>query len=61
VAWILEAFNRLSADPRGPGSEKLSSLERYRVRKGSYRVVYEIKDDERLVLVVKVAHGRNVY
>ncbi len=61
VARILDVFDRLAVDPRGPGSEKLSSLERYRMRKGRYRIVYEIRDDERLVLVVKVAHRRDVY
>ena len=61
VARILKWFNALAKDPRLQGCEKLSGLERYRVRQGMYRIVYEIHDDARMVLVVKVAHRREVY
>jgi len=40
---------------------KLSSQERYRVRQGVYRIIYEIQDLELIVLVVKVAHRSEVY
>ena len=33
----------------------------WRLRVGDYRVIYEIHDDELLVLVVKAAHRRDVY
>lgn len=51
----------LADEPRPPGSEKLSGQERYRIRQGEYRAVYAIDDGERIVLVVKVAHRRDVY
>ena len=51
----------LADDPRPHGSEKLSGQERYRIRQGQYRAVYAIDDDERTVVVVKVAHRRDVY
>ena len=51
----------LAGNPRPPGSEKLSAQEEYRVRQGRYRVVYSISDAEKTVLVVKVAHRREVY
>jgi mRNA interferase RelE/StbE len=52
----------LADDPRPPGSEKLAGGEdRYRVRQGFYRIVYEIDDATRLVRVVKVGHRRDVY
>jgi len=34
----------------------LSAQQRYRVRQGIYRIVYEIRDTELIVQVVKVAH-----
>ena len=61
VARILKCFDALSEDPRASGCEKLSGQERYRVRRGMYRIVYEIKDDMLMVVVVKIGHRRDVY
>jgi mRNA interferase RelE/StbE len=61
VKRILQRVRSLSDDPRPPGCEKLSGQERYRVRQGLYRIVYEIHEDAVLVIVVKVGHRRDVY
>jgi mRNA interferase RelE/StbE len=61
VARILERIRALKDDPRPPGCEKLSGLERYRVRQGVYRIVYEVQDRKLVVLVVKIGHRRDVY
>jgi mRNA interferase RelE/StbE len=61
VKRILQRMRLLADDPRPPGCEKLSGLERYRVRQGLYRIVYEIDDYVLTVLVVKIAHRREVY
>lgn len=61
VARIMERIASLADDPRPPGAEKLSTRERYRVRQGDYRIVYEIEDRLVTVWVVKVAHRREVY
>lgn len=61
VKRILERIDSLAKDPRGPGCEKLSGQERYRVRQGVYRIVYEIVDDKLIVTVVKVGHRGQVY
>lgn len=61
VAGILKRIDMLAENPRPPGSEKLSGQERYRVRQGVYRIIYEIVDDALLVTVVKVGHCREVY
>jgi len=58
---ILAAIDSLSEEPRPPGCEKLSGQERYRVRQGNYRIIYEIRDDEVVVVVVKVGHRGEVY
>jgi mRNA interferase RelE/StbE len=60
VARILKGIESLAKDPRPVGSEKLSGLERYRLRQGRYRIIYEIKDETLIVTVVKVGHRRNV-
>jgi mRNA interferase RelE/StbE len=61
VKRILQRIRALRDDPRPPGCEKLSGQERYRVRPGVYRIVYEIHDDVLVVTVVKVGHRRDVY
>jgi len=52
----------LSDDPSPQGVAKLEGAETlYRLRVGDYRIVYEIRDKELLVLVVKVGHRKDVY
>ena len=61
IAHILACIEALADDPRASGCEKLSGQERYRVRQGVYRIVYEILDEILLVTVIKVGHRRDVY
>jgi len=61
VKRILQRIESLCNDPRGEGCTKLSAQERYRVRQGIYRIIYEIQDDELIIIVVKIAHRSNVY
>lgn len=61
VARILKRIEALADDPRPEGSEKLSGQERFRVRQGVYRIVYEIQDQALVIIVVKVGHRRDIY
>jgi len=61
VKRILSRINSLRENPRAEGCVKLSKQEKYRVRQGVYRIVYEIQDTELIILVVKVAHRGQVY
>jgi len=54
-------IDALADDPRPPSATKLVGSEYWRVRVGDYRVVYDIHDDELIVLVVRIAHRREVY
>lgn len=58
---VMERIGALADDPRPRGCEKLSALERYRLRVGDYRIVYAIEDAELVVWVVRVGHRRDVY
>ena len=58
---IIKRIQNLSEIPRPAGCEKLSGEDRYRVRRGPYRIVYSIDDKSREVLIVKVGHRREVY
>ena len=61
VKRIMQRIRSLADDPRPAGCEKLSGQERYRVRQGAYRIIYEIEDARLTVLVFKVGHRRDVY
>ena len=61
VQRMVKCFERLAENPRPSGSEKLSGREQYRLRQEVSRIVYEIRDDDLKVVVVKVAHRRDVY
>ena len=61
VKRILKRIDSLREYPRTNGCIKLSGQERYRIRQGIYRIIYEIQDSELVILVVKVAHRGEVY
>ena len=59
---IMERIRKLANNPRPPGSQKLNGpFERYRLRQGDYRVLYEIRDEILIVSVVHVRHRKDVY
>ncbi len=58
---IVAAIDRLAETPHLGAALKgdLRGLRRLRV--GEHRVVYEVRNDELVVLVVRIAHRRDVY
>ena len=58
---VVARIRSLADDPRPPGCQKLTGAEKYRVRQGRYRIVYSIEDDRLLVMVVRMAHRKDVY
>lgn len=58
---ILRRIEELARDPRGPGCKKLTGRDYYRVRQGQYRILYEVIDEQVVVLVVKVGQRATVY
>jgi mRNA interferase RelE/StbE len=59
---IAPAIDALAEQPRPPGVVKMKGGEdRWRIRVGDYRVVYEIRDAVLLVLVVRIGHRKDVY
>jgi len=58
---IVRRIQELATDPRPPGVQKLSGHDRYRIRQGSYRIIYGVEDDKLIVYVVKVGHRKDVY
>ena len=59
---IIKAVRKLKDNPRPLGCKKLKGLDdTYRIRVGDYRGIYKVHDAVLIVLVIKVAHRREVY
>jgi mRNA interferase RelE/StbE len=58
---VISRVRALATDPRPRGCEKLSGQEKYRIRTGDLRVLYEIDDTISTVTIVKIGHRRDVY
>lgn len=62
VARVDKAILALADEPRPHGCKKLAAHKNlYRVRVGDWRIVYEINDDHRIIIVMIVGHRRDVY
>jgi len=52
---LRDAVRGQSEEPRPQGVRKIKGVERaYRIRVGNYRVVYEVYDSDKLVLILQV-------
>jgi mRNA interferase RelE/StbE len=58
---IKQAILDLTQDPRPSGSKKLKGRQGWRIRQGNYRVIYEIQDDQLIVIVLDVGNRKDIY
>lgn len=58
---IIARIRGLEENPRPQGAEKLSGDDKYRLRQGDYRILYEIADRQLVVTVVRIGNRRDVY
>lgn len=59
---IQAAIDLLADNPRPPAATQLvGGAGEWRVRTGNYRIIYDIHDDELLILVLAVGHRREIY
>jgi len=60
---IREKLEAIAVDPYAehPNAKKLQGREGYRLRVGDWRVIYEIQNDQLVILVLKVAPRGEVY
>lgn len=61
VKKILAKIDTLTLNPRAEGCIKLSGVDKYRVRQGIYRIIYEIRDKQLIISVIKIGHRSGVY
>ncbi|MEZ0611563.1 type II toxin-antitoxin system RelE/ParE family toxin [Fibrella sp. WM1] len=58
---LLAAIELLASDPRPDGCKKLKGRLGYRIRKGDYRILYDIQDSVLIVNVIAIGHRRDIY
>jgi mRNA interferase RelE/StbE len=58
---ILEAVRNLQNDPRPAGCKKLTGRDGWRIRSQNYRVIYDIDDTTKQIVVQVIGHRRDVY
>jgi mRNA interferase RelE/StbE len=62
-ALVREKLQQLAADPFAshPNVTRLQNRDEYRLRVGNWRVIYDIRKDEIVLLVIKIASRSEVY
>lgn len=58
---INQAIARLAEEPRPSGTKKLTEREGYRIRAGDYRILYQIDDNSKVVIIYRVMARGDVY
>jgi len=58
---LTRIIDDLAEEPRPQGVVKLASVDAYRIRVGDYRIVYAVRDERLVVLIVKVGHRRDIH
>ena len=58
---IRNAINNLATTPFPRDCKKLTGIEAYRIRIGNYRVIYSVESSKLIILIIKIAHRRDVY
>ena len=59
---IVKRLYLLADNPRSHGCEKMAGYaDRYRVRQGDFRILYEIREVVKVVAVLKIGNRREVY
>ncbi len=58
---IIEQLRQLEENPRPFGAAKLTAHEAYKLRVGSYRIIYQIDDNANEVKVLMIEDCKKVY
>ena len=58
---LIAAIEALGTNPRPDGCKKLKGRLGYRIRKGDYRIIYEIQDTVLIIEVIAVGHRKEIY
>lgn len=59
--WAINTIDGLADEPRPAGCKQLRGGDGYSIRRGDYRIVYDIQDAKLIVIVIRAAHRKDVY
>ena len=58
----IKTINGLSTNPRPDNCVPIKGKKNaYRIRKGNYRIIYTINDDNLLILIIRTGHRKDIY
>ena len=58
---LARRIDRLAEDPRAGAVSLRGAEDTWRARVGDYRILYQVRDDRLLILVIRIGHRRDVY
>jgi mRNA interferase RelE/StbE len=58
---LIQTIQGLSSNPRPNGCKKLKGRGGYRIRKGDFRIIYDIYDKMLIVEVIAVGDRKDIY
>lgn len=59
---LVQGIEKLANDPRPQGCVQLKGGDgEFRIRVGDYRIVYEVEDEQLIILVLRLGHRREIY
>ncbi len=58
---IIKAIQALRNNPFPEGCKKLTGREAWRIRLGTYRLIYEVDQEKQDVLIILIGHRKEVY
>jgi mRNA interferase RelE/StbE len=59
---LISTIRLLADEPRPSGVKKLKVYDKtYRIRVGDYRIIYNIEDQEKLILILNSIHRKDAY
>ena len=58
---IIEAIDNLTENPKPFGYKKLTGRDGYRIRVGTYRIIYDIFENQLIIEIVNIGSRGNVY
>lgn len=61
AAPIIDAIHSLANNPRPHGCKKLKGRAGYRIRKGDFRIIYDIFDNILLIDVIGIGDRKEIY